>query len=168
MNRDSPDDRTPTYFIQSKVAKAESMSVIFNFYTHLTMGAFFVPLYGINYKEAIKMSERTLEALRNGSKGKIHIYLRDEKTAVEFLTDAENEGYRFGKIKPTENHISDIIALEKNKQLSYVTFCGRVCFQSGGGRMKDEGLYHRIDYAGYKNGDEYSVEQDDETRKKTK
>ena len=114
------------------------------------------------------MSERTLEALRNSLEGKIHIYLRDDKTAVEFLKDAENEGYRFGKIKPTENHISDIIALEKNKQLSYVTFCGRVCFQSGGGRMKDEGLYHRIDYAGYKNGDEYSVKQDAETRKKTK
>ena len=68
------------------------------------MGAFFVPLYGINYKEAIKMSERTLEALRNSLEGKIHIYLRDEKTAVEFRKASETkyqysiDGIDMGKI----------------------------------------------------------------------
>ena len=99
------------------------------------------------------MSKRTLEELRNHLEGKIHIYLKDTKTAMEFLIDAENEGYKFGKIKPTAKETSDIIALEKHKQLSYVTFCGRVCFQCNGGSLDDSGKYHRIDYEKYRAGD---------------
>lgn len=97
------------------------------------------------------MSTRTLKELRSNLEGRIHIYLKDTKTAMQFMIDAENEGYRLGKKKPTECDTDDIIALGEN-QLSYVTFCGRVCFQCNGG-SNSEGEYHRIDYDKYKNGD---------------
>ena len=51
---------------------------------------------------------RTLDALRNTLDGKIYIYCRDEKTAIDFLAAAEKEGYRFGSIKPTNNKTDDI------------------------------------------------------------
>lgn len=98
------------------------------------------------------MSEkRNLEHLRNSLDGKIHIYLKDTKTAMQFLVDAENEGFSFGNIKPTACHTSDIIAVEGDNRLAYVTFAGRICFQSNGGNPEK---YHRIDYARYKAGDE--------------
>ena len=93
---------------------------------------------------------RTIENLRNTVGGRIYIYLDNEKIGKRFMQDAENEGYRFGKIKPTENGWSDIIALESKKQLSYVGFVGHVCFQCNGG---DNGNLTRIDYEKYVNGD---------------
>ena len=92
---------------------------------------------------------RTIEDLRNTIKGKIYIYLGNEKIGKQFMQDAENEGYRFGKINPTENGWSNIIALEKRKQLSYVGFVGHMNFQCNGG--SDGGLT-RIDYEKYVNG----------------
>ena len=94
---------------------------------------------------------RTLDALRNTLDGKIYIYCRDEKTAIDFLAAAEKEGYRFGSIKPTNNNTDDFIALEDNKQLSYVGFVGRIAVQcSGGGNAN----LHIIDYAKYKDSEE--------------
>ncbi len=55
---------------------------------------------------------RTIENLRNAINGKIYIYCNNEKIGKQFMQDAENEGYRFGKIKPTENGWSNIIALD--------------------------------------------------------
>lgn len=95
---------------------------------------------------------RTLTDLRNTLTGKIYIYCKDPKTAKQFLIDAENEGYRFGKIKPTDNSPDDIIALEKHKQLSYVGFVGRVAFQCNG---NGDGTLHRIDYEKYRSGADY-------------
>lgn len=90
---------------------------------------------------------RTLEELRNGIKGKIYIYIDNEKIGKQFLQNAEAEGYRFGKVKPTISGSSNIIALKKNKQLSYVGFVGHVEFQCGG-----NGDLTRIDYEKYING----------------
>lgn len=82
--------------------------------------------------------------------GKVYVYLEDEKIAKQFMQDAEAEGFRFGKIKPTENGISNIIAIEENKQLSYVGFVGHMAFQCPSGV---EGNFYRIDYKKYINGD---------------
>lgn len=89
---------------------------------------------------------RTIENLRNVISDKIYIYCDNEKIGKQFMRDAENEGYRFGKIKPTENGWSNIVALEQNKQLSYVGFCGHMAFQCNGG---DNGGLTRIDYEKY-------------------
>lgn len=93
---------------------------------------------------------RTIDDLRSIISGKIYIYLANEKIGKQFMQDAESEGYRFGKIKPTENGRSNIIALESKKQLSYVGFVGHMNFRCNGG--SDEGLT-RIDYEKYVNGD---------------
>lgn len=97
----------------------------------------------------MKNNGRTLDALRNGIKGKIYIYLDNEKIGKQFLQDAEDEGYKFGKIKPTDNSWSNIIALGKHKHISYVGFVGHVAFQCGGNN-KD---LTRVDYEKYVNGD---------------
>lgn len=96
------------------------------------------------------MSERTLKELRNSLKGKIHIYLKDTKTAMQFLIDAENEGYKIGEKKPTECDTDTFFALG-GSQLSYLNSIGRICFQCNGGAMS-KGKYHRIDYYRYVNG----------------
>lgn len=96
---------------------------------------------------------RTIENLRNTLNGKVYIFCKDDQTAKEFLVDAEKEGYLFGTIKPTDSQPDDIIAVEDNKQLSYVGFVGRVAWQSA---EKDK--LHKIDYAKYKSGaDDYYV-----------
>ncbi len=94
--------------------------------------------------------ERTLENLRNAISGQIYIYCGNEKIGKQFLQDAETEGYRFGKIKPTDNGWINIAALEKKKQLSFVGFCGHMNFQCNGG---DGGGLTRVDYEKYINGD---------------
>lgn len=96
------------------------------------------------------VNTRTLTELRKGLKGRIYIYLEDEKICNVFLKNAEDEGYRFGKIKPTKNDGSNIIALEKNKQLSYVGFVGHMAFQCPDGV---KGNFYRIDYKKFINGD---------------
>ena len=93
---------------------------------------------------------RTLENLRSTISGKIYIYCDNEKIGKQFMQNAEHEGYRFGKTKPTENVWSNIIALGKKKQLSFVSFCGHMNFQCNGG---DNGCLTRIDYEKYVKGD---------------
>lgn len=88
---------------------------------------------------------RTVEQLSKLN-GKVYVYLEDEKIAKQFMQDAEAEGFRFGKIKPTENGISNIIAIEENKQLSCVGFIGHMAFQCPSGV---EGNFYRIDYKKY-------------------
>lgn len=100
----------------------------------------------------MKIKERTLENLRNNLKGKIHVYLKDGETMRRFFTDADEQGWKFGSIKPSECTLDNIVALEEDKQLSYLGIAGRICFQTNGGSNL-KGTYHRIDYAKYKRGD---------------
>ncbi|MCC8136067.1 MAG: hypothetical protein LIO40_05265 [Ruminococcus sp.] len=93
-------------------------------------------------------SVRTLTELRNGFTGKVYIYLDSDEICKNFLQDAENDGFRFGKNKPTESNGSDIIALERNKRLSYVGFAGRMAFQ-----CNDNNEVHKIDYRKFINGE---------------
>lgn len=99
--------------------------------------------------------QRTIKELSK-LKGKVYVYLADGKIAKIFLQNAESEGFKFGNIKPTENEWSNIIAVEKRKQLSYVNFVGHIAFQCPSGV---EGNFHRIDYKKYISGDdEYNYE----------
>lgn len=92
------------------------------------------------------INERTIAKLRDErTNNKVYVYLRNDEVCERFLAQAEAEGYMFGSIKPTDNHTSDIIAIEDGKQLAYVTSIGRMAFQSG----KAE----KIDYEKYINGE---------------
>lgn len=102
----------------------------------------------------MERSNRTLNHLRNSLEGKIYIYMKDRETAEQFLADAEEEGYRFGTYLPTENHIDDIIALERGGQLSHPGFVGHMAFSCNGGTNGPEDGFHRIDYHKYKSGAE--------------
>lgn len=92
--------------------------------------------------------KRTIEELRNAIKGRIYIYCKDERIGKQFMQDAEKEGYRFGKIKPTENGWSNIIAVEHGLQLSFVGFVGHMNFQCGSSKNLT-----RVDYEKYINDD---------------
>lgn len=95
---------------------------------------------------------RTIEELREVYAGKLHVYCKDEETAQRFLIDAEAEGFKFGDIKPTENHTSDIYAVEGDKKIAYVNSVGRMAFQS------DYSV--RVDYAKYIAGDDKFIIRD--------
>ena len=49
------------------------------------------------------MTERTLTALRNSFDGKVYIIIKGDELQKQFLKDAENEGFHFGTIKPTDH-----------------------------------------------------------------
>lgn len=111
----------------------------------------------------MKIEERTLENLRNALSGKIYLYLKDRITERLFAVAAEEEGYRFGTIVPTESPADNLIALDENKQLSHVGFVGRFAFQCNGGNGA-KGRFHRIDYAKYVRGDaDYYYRKDNGT-----
>lgn len=86
--------------------------------------------------------KNTLTKLRENLKGKIYICFETELQCKEFLQRAEDEGFAFGKINPTKNKCSDIIALEDKKQLSYVGFVGRVYFSCS----KNDKNFHIFNY----------------------
>lgn len=93
-------------------------------------------------------NERTIEKLRNEKAcEKVYVYLKDETTCRKFFEQAESEGYMFGTIKPTENHTSDIIAVEDGKKLAYVGSVGRMAYQSN--------QVDRVDYEKYISGEEH-------------
>lgn len=94
--------------------------------------------------------KRTIKELSK-LKGKVYVYLKDEKTAKIFLKNAELEEFKFNRIKPTENKRSNIIAVKARKQLSYVGFVGHMAFQCPSGV---EGNFYRIDYKKYISGDD--------------
>ena len=106
------------------------------------------------------MTERTMTALRNSLDGKVYIIIKGDELQKQFLKDAETEGFRFGTINPTGSSTDDVIALEPNKQLSYVGFAGRAAIQCNGGNNA-EGQFHLIDYVKFKGGDdEYYYHRD--------
>lgn len=94
------------------------------------------------------MKKRTIEQLSK-LKGKVYVYLANEKIGDRFRQDAESEGYRFGKTKPTDFGCCGVVAIHKHKQLSTVGFVGHMEFQCGG---KLDYLI-RVDYEKYIRGD---------------
>ncbi len=97
-------------------------------------------------------TERSLTGLRDSLTGKVRVYLKDHKTAAEFLADAKAEGWSFGELGLPDDIRDNVVALKENRQLCCLGHIGRIEFQCNGGD-NPEGGYHRIDYAKYKNGD---------------
>lgn len=63
---------------------------------------------------------------------RVYVYLKDEKTALRFLCEAEAEGFTFGDgVKPTERHWSDLYAIHPDGTLNYVGTIGRIEYGSG-------------------------------------
>ena len=86
---------------------------------------------------------RTIREIISKEKA-VYIFLKDRAVAYRFLSDAEREGLTIGNdVKPTKAHISDIMRLHKNGNLSYVGIIGRICFQSNA----DSAI--RVDYEKY-------------------
>lgn len=96
-------------------------------------------------------TEKTLTHLRNILQGRVYVYLKDKNTCIQFFEQAEKEGFRFGK-KPSENPTDNIIALEYNKQLSYVGFVGHMASQCGSNHSRVI-----VDYEKYISGAEIFV-----------
>ena len=94
------------------------------------------------------MRTRTISDLRNKLRGSIYVYLKDEKTCRQFYEDAQEEGFCFGSILPTQSPSDDIIAVDEGKQLGHVGFTGHMRFHNS----KTSEDFHRIDYAKYASG----------------
>lgn len=72
-----------------------------------------------------------LKSLVSANTGRIYVYLATEDVCNRFYRDAESEGFTFTDgTKPTQKHISDIIALNADATINYVGFVGRVAFQA--------------------------------------
>lgn len=74
---------------------------------------------------------RSIEKLRSEFDGKLYLFSNDQEIGERLLNDAEKEGYLFGKVKPSEKQWSDMIAVNKDKTISYVGIIGRIAYQTG-------------------------------------
>lgn len=74
---------------------------------------------------------RSIEKLRSEYDGKLYVFSKNKEIGEKFLRDAEKEGYLFGKDKPTDREWSDLIAVEKDKTISYVGALGRMARSAG-------------------------------------
>lgn len=81
-------------------------------------------------KESANMGER------------VYVHLKNEKTALRFLRQADSEGFTFGDgAKPTDRHWSVLYAIHPDATLNYVGINGRIHYGSGA-----DGIV-RIEYA---------------------
>lgn len=63
------------------------------------------------------------------SNGKVYVYLANETVGKRFLQQAEQEGLTFSDgAKPTGKHYSDIMAVNPDGTISYVSAYGRMAF----------------------------------------
>lgn len=86
-----------------------------------------------------------LKSLLSTHSGKIYVYLATEEVCKRFLQDAENEGFTFSDgAKPTQKHISDIIAVNPDLTINYVGAIGHIAYQAAS-RIGNQKLI-RIDY----------------------
>lgn len=96
------------------------------------------------------LKERTIRALREYPTEKVYVYLHSDACCKEFYQRAEEEGFRFGTIKPTENHVSDWIAILEERELAYVGFIGHMACQN---RKAAAGGLTVVDYEKYASGE---------------
>ncbi len=84
------------------------------------------------------------------SNGKVYIYLGNETIGRRFFRQAEQEGLIFSDgAKPTNRHYSDIMAVNPDGTISYVTAIGRMAFGTN--------AVTKIDFRRYAEGDEDDV-----------
>ena len=63
---------------------------------------------------------------------RVYVHLKDEKTTMSFLRQAESEGFTFGDgVSPTDRHWSDLYAIHPDGTLNYVGSVGRIEYASG-------------------------------------
>ncbi len=105
------------------------------------MGAFFMPLYGLNYKEAFFILKSLLQ-----EDSRIYIYLASKELGEDFLRQAESEGFTFGDgVKPTERHYESVMALNDDMTINYVGYIGLMAYGGGAKTIGGKAL-KRIDY----------------------
>lgn len=81
--------------------------------------------------------------------GRVYVYFKTNILCRQFLIQAEREGFTFQDgAKPTERHISDVIAVNKDYTINYVGTIGHIAFGSKVKKIGDENLI-RIDYEEY-------------------
>ncbi len=86
-----------------------------------------------------------IKSLLSANTGKIYVYLDSTDICKRFLQDAESEGFAFTDgTKPTQKHISDVIALNRDMTINYVGFVGRVAYQAA--RKIENQTLVKIDY----------------------
>lgn len=74
---------------------------------------------------------KTIKELANMGE-RVYVHLKDEKTAMQFLQQAESEGFTFGDgAKPTDRHWSDLYVIHSDGTLNYVGSVGRIEYGSG-------------------------------------
>lgn len=96
---------------------------------------------------------RTIKELSN-LEGRVYVYLANQTVGVQFLQQAETEGFTYcdGR-KPTEREYEAIMAVNQDGTLNYVGANGRIAFGSGAERIGGIRLI-RVDYAKYISGAE--------------
>ncbi|QCT06874.1 hypothetical protein [Ruminococcus bovis] len=81
--------------------------------------------------------------------GRVYVYFKTADLCQQFLNQAEQEGFAFQDgVKPTERHISDVIAVNKDYTINYVGTVGHIAFGSNVQKIGNESLI-RIDYADF-------------------
>lgn len=99
----------------------------------------------------MKTNERKLTNLL-GSGDKLYIFLSDEDTQAEFMTDAENEGFCFSDgTKPTDRKANTIMAIFDDKTICFLGFVGCMAYHQA--TRSGDKLIVRIDYRRYKDGE---------------
>lgn len=74
---------------------------------------------------------KTIKELANMGE-RVYVHLKDEKTAMKFLQQAESEGFTFSDgAKPTDRHWSDLYVIHPDGTMNYVGSVGRIEYGSG-------------------------------------
>ena len=99
------------------------------------------------------MSNRTVTELAKMEE-RIHVLVPDAETQKCFLFQTTEEGFTFSDgASPMARPCDDIMAVHKDKTISFVGYAGYVAFNSNAAMMGDE-KYLRVDFKKYIDGDE--------------
>ena len=75
--------------------------------------------------------QKTLRQM-NKELGKFYVELNDEETGMQFLQDAQQEGYRFGDgASPTSREYARLMFVDPNMEIGYVGIAGHIAVGSG-------------------------------------
>lgn len=88
---------------------------------------------------------KTLKTIVTETGKSVYVYAEDNATAVQFLQDAESEGFMWSDgSKPTQNHTSDFYAVHTDMTINYLGAMGRTAFQ-----CKSDSIF-RLNYKEFK------------------
>ena len=72
---------------------------------------------------------KTIESVINSNK-KVYVRMGSDEICKRFFSQAEKEGFLFGREKPSAKHPSDYIAVLPDKTICYVGAIGRIAIGS--------------------------------------